>query len=828
MHHSLNQKLKHKTLFFLILMVVSIPLFSQDKPSIPDIEKVYLHTDRSTYLAGESIWYKAYLVYAYNHLLFDHSGILYVELVSPDSRVIARNNTKLIGGLGHGDFELTKSNGINKLGKYQIRAYTNWSRNFGSDFVFKKEIEIIDVFESQKRANSAAAISKMDNNNQNTISITKANLDIQFFPEGGSLLENVASVVAFKAADKNGNPVKIQGQILDAKNEVVTMFASVHDGMGNFVLKPVKGEKYHAKITVANTTEIEVPLPGVIAEGFVLGARKIKDTDILSIKTNEYTLLKYPNSNITLRYASRGVSYFEETVSLTKGSLSLQLPKDNLPEGISQITLYDEEGRPQSERLVYINKNQDVNVGLSTNKRSYKPREKVILKVSSKNSLGEAVAASYSLASTDLNGVKNEEDYGTNISSYFLMESDIQGKVHDAGYYFDANNINRFRFLDLLLLTQGWRDFLWKQLPEVKENPAYKVEKGINISGRVKQLFGNKPAVGNTISLAVFNKSIESFTEITDNDGAFSFNDLAITGKARIMLNTKNKKGKNNGMFVLDSIFSAPIAVDYKAKTESTNHTTEMSILSNNIYRKHIEFDVLPENILDEVVLTGKKKEATMKTMYSNLANSYTIETDTSPFTDIFQLLTQAVPLLEIVNNELIKFSRNSGGALIVINDTTILDPSIDETEPLNIYNYLSSFHPDDILKIDSDNSAVATMMFGSAGQNGVIMIYTKTNKDYTSGPTKKDLQSIKKQIVGYYEARVFYSPDLKNATEKNRNAAIRNTLYWNPYVHPDPTGNSQVEYYNSAVETEVKITLEGITATGIPIVVKTNYSIEK
>ncbi|XMO87974.1 hypothetical protein AAFN75_06695 [Algibacter sp. AS12] len=831
MHQLLKQKLNYKALFFLLLLVVSAPLCSQGKESIPEIEKVYLHTDRTTYVAGESLWYKAYLVYAYNHLLFDHSGILYVELVSPDSRVVARNNTKLIGGLGHGDFELTKSNGINKIGKYQIRAYTNWSRNFGNDFIFKKEIEIIDVFESQKIANNAAAISNAGSNNtvENKRLITETNLDIQFFPEGGPLIENVSSVVAFKAADKNGNPVNIQGQILDDSNEVVAMFASVHDGMGKFALKPTKGQKYHAKITVANTTEIEMPLPKVQEEGFVLSSRKIKDTEILTIKTNEQTLLKHPNSNLTIRYASRGITYFEEVVTLAKGSLSIQLPKDNLPEGITQITLFDDEARPQSERLVYINKNQNVNVVLSTDKTTYSPREKVVLKVLSKNSLGEAVPASYSIASTDLNGVKDEKNYSTNISSYFLMESDIRGKIHNAGYYFDASNPNRFRFLDLLLLTQGWRDFLWKQLPEVKENPIYDVEKGINISGRVKQLFGSKPAAGNTISLALFNKSIESFTEITDDSGKFSFNDLEITGKARIMLNTKNKRGKNDGMFVLDSIFNTPIAVDYKANNESANLSSDMSLVANNIYKKHIDFEVLPENILDEVEINGKKRPTAMNTIHKNLlGNSYVVGTENVPFSNIFQLLTEAVPLLEIVNNELIKFTRNNSGALIVINNIRILDPSLDENEPSNIYNYLSSYQPDDIIRIESDNTAVASMMYGDAGKNGVILIYTKENKDFAESKTKKDYQSIKKQIVGYYEARTFYSPDLENTTEKSRNAAIRNTLYWNPYIHPDTKGNAQVEYFNTAVETEVKVTLQGITATGIPVVVKTKYNIAK
>ena len=121
--------------------------------------------------------------------------------------------------------------------------------------------------------------------------------------------------------------------------------------------------------------------------------------------------------------------------------------------------------------------------------------------MSSKSKAGAAKSASFSLSVTDMNGVVDEKDFGTNISSYFLMESDIRGKVHNPGYYFDATNVKRLEHLDDLLLTQGWRDFLWKTMPKSNDTINYKAEKGITISGRVKQLFGEKPKVNNRIGL---------------------------------------------------------------------------------------------------------------------------------------------------------------------------------------------------------------------------------------------------------------------------------------------------------------------------------------
>ncbi|MGM8363830.1 hypothetical protein ACSV4D_18100, partial [Flavobacterium sp. ARAG 55.4] len=70
-------KNKKCSLFCFFLGLVSFGfLQAQQQKTIPDIEKIYLHTDRSTYFAGEDLWYKAYNVRASNNLLFDNSNIL--------------------------------------------------------------------------------------------------------------------------------------------------------------------------------------------------------------------------------------------------------------------------------------------------------------------------------------------------------------------------------------------------------------------------------------------------------------------------------------------------------------------------------------------------------------------------------------------------------------------------------------------------------------------------------------------------------------------------------------------------------------------------------
>ena len=806
-----------------ILLLIHFKSISQNtsqeseevKATIPDIEKVYLHTDRSYYNIGESLWYKAYSVYAYTNVLFDHSNLLYVELISPDSKIVARNITRLEEGLGHGDIKLTDSIGIS-AGTYQLRAYTNWMRNFGDDFIFKKEIEIIDINKTQ----TEKEISVLDTSNADDKMKNKLNVDesikpinIQFFPEGGSLVDDVLSMVAFKATDTYGNPMSVFGSVFDENKKMIARLKSTHDGMGKFRLTPSKNQQYTAEIVTVNGDKMEVTIPKSEKTGYVMSVKSLKGKHIVTIATNKETLQQNPDALLTMICTTRGITYFEGTQSLNSGNISFLLPTEDIPDGISQITLYDEKSKPQCERLVYIEKNHELEVSVTPNKNYYAPKEKVTLKVLAKTTQGTPLVASFSIAAIDENGMKNKHDYSTNICSYFLMESDIKGKIYNPGYYFDQSNSKRLFDLDLLLLTQGWRDFLWKKLPVVKESTLYKLEKGIKISGIVKKLLGKSPKENCNVRLILMNNQGKTMMLIdtTDSNGKFQFENLVFTGKSTMMLNTQNEKGKNRGMFLLDSIFKQPIAVDFKINTSFSSLKT--NTVKDHIYKKHVFFNVPVDNRLNEVVITAKKKEA-RKSKYGVADHTYIPKEKGPNFTDIYQLIQFSIPGIT-VSGSVVKFARYNGPALILIDD------AIAEMGDLNFVI------PDDVAKIESLNSSRAAI-FGSRGANGVILVYTKEGK--IGSKKSKTLHSIVNEIQGFYNARIFYAPNydepIKNLFEEEK-PDIRNTLYWNPYVHTNENGTTEVSYFNSEVSTTVKITLEGITETGIPMVVKTNYTIE-
>jgi hypothetical protein len=296
------------------------------------------------------------------------------------------------------------------------------------------------------------------------------------------------------------------------------------------------------------------------------------------------------------------------------------------------------------------------------------------------------------------------------------------------------------------------------------------------------------------------------FNAITDSLGRFKYENLLFSGKTKMYLNTRNEKGKFKGEIVLDSIEQPPMTVFIQKESislpESTNRFVE------NVYKKFTAFGVKPENILKEVVIIAPRKNpAITRVPYINPAYTYKADKNTASYYNVYDVIQDFRHYAKSGMERIYTFTEDeffddpAGGYFIDGNETTFAE----------VY----AISPYEIEQIDFVEDGIAPGIY----------IYTNRYKNLGK-PKKANFQSIKKEIEGFYTARVFYSPNPEQA-ELDSKAAVRNTLYWNPDMYPDETGNASVNYYNTKVETKVKVVLEGITATGIPVVRKTYYTIK-
>ena len=229
-------------------------------------EKAYLHLDRPVYGTGETIWFSAYVVDAAQHQLDSLNQVLHVDLVSPERKVVARRTLRLHGGRASGDLAIADSLAA---GTYVLRAYTNWMRNAGEDFVYSRRLSIWPASPLGPQETSPTSAPITTAGRARAAAATRP--DIQFFPEGGYLVEGLPAVVACKATDGTGRGLDVRGQVLNAQNAVVVAsFSSRHAGMGRFAFVPGAKQRYHARLTLPDGSTTDVPLPAAQPSGYVL------------------------------------------------------------------------------------------------------------------------------------------------------------------------------------------------------------------------------------------------------------------------------------------------------------------------------------------------------------------------------------------------------------------------------------------------------------------------------------------------------------------------------------------------------------------------------
>ncbi|MBO5818173.1 MAG: hypothetical protein J6R21_00565, partial [Bacteroidales bacterium] len=226
-------------------------------------EKIYLHTDKPYYSAGDTIWFKAYLLHAGLHQAMPFSRYVYVELINAQNQVIIREKVRPENQQYYCQMPLDS-----KMlpGQYSLRAYTNYMRNIDERYFFRKDIFIGNVIQSGDDTQEAILNTPYYEENTEVSDQTDSNsgqasYSVQFFPEGGHLIAGALQTVAFKAVDPDGWGCHVSGHIEDADGKELVQFQDAHAGMGCFVLMAEKNKTYTAVCENEWGEQVRIALP---------------------------------------------------------------------------------------------------------------------------------------------------------------------------------------------------------------------------------------------------------------------------------------------------------------------------------------------------------------------------------------------------------------------------------------------------------------------------------------------------------------------------------------------------------------------------------------
>ena len=645
------------------------------------------------------------------------------------------------------------------------------------------------------------------------VKAASANTDIQFFPEGGNLVNNNTTKIAFKAVGADGLGSNIKGVVLDEVNNQVCTFSSSHLGMGAFILTPANGKTYKAKITYTDGSEGTVELPGAVNSGYSLTIDN-SDADVLHVKILPGAMVSASASAtdvMSLVATCGGELCFAGKSKPGSKFLTADIPKNKMPTGIIQFTLFSPAGEPVNERLVFIRDHDQLKLSVNTDVPVYSPRQKVKLDINAIDKDDKPVIGSFSVSVTDESKVPVDEDGGNSILANLLLTSDLKGYIEKPNYYFNHDDEKAIADLDLLMLTQGYHRFEWKQVlandfPRVLFQP----EKTLRITGHLKNLLG-KPVVNGKVTLFSTKGGIFMIDALSDSKGNFAFDNLVFRDSVKFLIQARTAKDRKNVEVFVDNVQPEPAASPGIAPGFLVNMDDNLSPFlqsSKAQYDNGVKYGLISHSImLKEVVIKDTKVEPIKNSANLNGPGN------ADQVIRAGDLATMGCPTLAdclqgrlngvLFRNDTPYMMGNLGKSMLIVLDGVYVDG-----ETLNAVN------PGDVESIELLKNIEYTSIYGGRGSGGVLIITSKT------GGGGQNYQRYSPGVItytpkGYAKVREFYAPRYDDPKTNTQIPDLRSTVYWKPDIVTSKDGKASVDFFNADAKGTYRVIIEGIDAGG-------------
>jgi hypothetical protein len=762
-------------------------------------EKMYLQLDKNLYKAGETVWFKAYVFTGADPSLLSRN--FYAELSDPSGTILERKVYPVTESSTAGSFDLPKVVTSRHL---HLRAYTTWMTNFDTAFYYEKDIRIYDA-----QLDSAG-----------TVTVMPTEAKMQFFPEGGDMVEGVETMVAFKANDQFGLPVAVTGVVQDQTGKEQLAFESLHDGMGKFLLTPDRGDSMTAVWKDDHGVEHRTGLPAPKATGAVLRAITGNQKVLFSVarpadggaELKHLTIIGHMHQHLV----------YKARIGLDENYMSGgTIPTGQLPSGVLVLTLFDANMIPLAERVVFVNNHEYLfNPEISVQIKGVAKRGKNSLVID----VPDTIKTNMSLAVTDVTA-DGEFPNDDNIISRLLLTGEIRGHVHDPYFYFSSTADSLVNMLDLVMMTHGWRRIKWEALAK-GQLPVIRNPEQDYLAMRVDVLGVDPYKITRDESLNVILSRKDSSTQMLSvphiSGSRFGLQGLVFfdTVRAFYQFNTNRALADeaaitfSNGL-VRGSKVARPLFTGFDG------WTAEDSIyLKRNRYIAQEQARVQPIEdarikTLKAATVIGYEKSATEKLderyasgMFAGGdAHTFNLLDDVfaNAFPDIFTYLQGKVAGLQITAG-----SGPGGTPSLAWRGAK---PSLYLNEMQVDASQLQSVAVPDIamVKVFPPGSGIG---FGG-GSGGVIAVYTKKGGD--SKNTDPNFKGLPRSLIaGYSMPKEFYSPNYLENNPANGREDLRTTLYWKPYLLTDKeTRRVNIDFFNNDISKKLRVVLEGFNEDG-------------
>lgn len=744
-------------------------------------EKVFVHTDKNSYLTDEVLWFKIYDINGVTNTPFRFSKVGYVELLDEDYQPVLRTKVALAKDNGAGSFLIPSSL---PSGSYLLQAYTSWMKNYSPALFFSQFVHIENPAQDKRPDGQ----------------IDSPDYDVQICPEGGNLVSDIQSTIGIRVANHWGQGIDFKGYIIDENKDTLTSFQSLKFGIGRFVFTPSAKMQYQAVIRLNHGKEIRRPLPKIHNTGFVLHLEdegdKVKIDVVASFESEQAYLVVHSHQAVQLA----------ELLSLKNCHGQLIIDKHKLGDGISYITLFDKEKKPVCERLYFKYPDKKLDIAVKTDRNQYGTREKVSVNLHTSNSPGQALESTISISVYRINEQSGND--WKDIYSYIWLESELKGTVEHPSFYFKQRNKQVDSALDNLMLTQGWRRFhqddaLKDTTPPFKYIPELY---GHVIQAVITDKRNRKPLKDALVYLSVLGKWPRVYGYKSDSLGAVYFESDKMYGRNLIALQSNISDSFQISVLspYAEKFFnrSFPKKTVYKNSSDwSDNYYLWNRI--QHVYNSDWQKRFIDRR-LDSIPFFGKPSKTYILDNYvrftkmEEVIREYVQEVSVRRKGNDFHLMTLNATAFEVPG-------ATSLGTMFE-DDPLVLVDGI----PVFDINKVIAFDPLKVKKLD----VLAKRFFQGPLEADGIINFTTYKGDLENFPL--DPNTVILDYDGLQKQREFYSPVYEGESQKNsRRPDFRSLLFWSPEIHTDTLGNGVCSFYTSDLPGNYLMLINGITADG-------------
>lgn len=805
-------------------------------------EKVFITTDKSQYKPGETIWFRAFVTTG-NHLpVAKGSDELFVKLYDKKGTLVLSEIFRLKNGATSGDVEISPTipKGNYSLVAYTsahsspeevslttICINPQYSNQLVAEVVAKDSISMAgeknELFiilrensgEIQKNTqlryqimNGADIIEKgklkTDERGKVTLPFTlpaKTNgepfvcelsdnkeewkyevflptnidpLEVRFFPEGGNLIAGAPSKIGFTAFNKWGLPVELEASVLDQNGKSVSLVKTFTKGLGLFTIPNPENQLYKLVISGKNGQKQSFELPAPLPDGLALSVVK---TDAGFISANLIFTDKQKHA-IALVVTQGNAIYWAADMEIN-GIGRIKIPTETLPHGINQLAVFSNEGHLLAQRIVFVDKKQELKIEVQPEKNKLVAGEQMKVKIRLADEAGQPILGNVSVSVSDRQRNSTAQPL---INKCLLVGSGLETPFSVVSGAFKGG-ISPSVLFDVYLIANRVKGFDWVKIKAFKPENANTSGVGTGgISGIVTDKNENK--VNKAKVSLVNNKNMQLLTTTTNTDGRFSFPNQSTASTEDFSVKATDPEGKRELKVVLNKNFEARIGDFVSKNSQKYNFVRNDKVIDETYFSSNPDlFTKAPKVVKTNTIAIDNQRR-----MLSTATNLLDVIKSIKPY--------------KITNNQIVFVgSENSinyqGGALIILDGQQMGTDisSLQNISPIEVDYINVSTNPMDIQRYTGLNSV------------GIIEIFMKKAKI-----TESDSQA-EKNSHNYDGA--YRIPNLFPVEPVNLKRDNRTTLMWIPNQQMNETGWFEFSVTASKILSDFVIEVQGITEKG-------------